>query len=91
MTISKKKISGVISTKLGLSISQSTNLLNSFLNVIKLQLADGSVKLPGFGTFYIKESVERMGRNPKNLENFVIKKRKKLNLKISNKIKKVLN
>ena len=46
-------------------------------------LAGESVKISGFGTFVVHHKNERMGRNPKTLEEAVITSRKSLSFKAS--------
>jgi nucleoid DNA-binding protein len=48
-------------------------------------------KISGFGTFVIKSSPERYGRNPLNMKPYKINARKKLNFRPSSKIKEKLN
>lgn len=67
-----------------------------FLEVILSEMAmglkeDESVKISGFGTFSIRHKKERIGRNPKTLEEAVISSRKSISFKASPILKKIVN
>ena len=49
------------------------------------------INLANFGTFSFEDTPKRIGRNPKTLQKFEIKARKKIKFKPSNKIKKSIN
>ncbi len=91
MKIVKKDISKNISSNLDLSFKLSSEILESFLSSIKFNVKNKNVKLSNFGTFYIKDTVKRIGRNPKTMENYIIPSFKKITFKSSNKIKSYLN
>ena len=91
MSLGKKDIVKNISTKAQIQTSLSSDILESFLKIIKLESGSNIVKLSNFGTFHTKCTPARMGRNPKTLEPFLITKRYKLLLKPSSTIKKALN
>ncbi len=84
-------ISRRISKKLNISINESKLLLDHFLNIIKTESKFKKIKLSGFGTFYTHTAPNRLGRNPKTLESYIIKSIKKLNYKASIKTKETLN
>jgi integration host factor subunit alpha len=91
MSLGKKDISINISTKAQISISNSNSLLNFFLTLIKDNSKNKAIKISNFGTFSYKDTPQRLGRNPKTRENFIISKRAKLYFKPSNNIKSTLN
>ena len=92
MSLVKKDIVSNISNKALINTQLSYDFFNSFLYLIKDKVTnDHIVKLALFGNFYIKVSPQRIGRNPKTKEQFVITKRSKLNFKTSNKVKTALN
>ena len=47
--------------------------------------------MSNFGSFIYKKTPKRIGRNPKTLEEFVIKPRQKLTFKPSEEVKQNLN
>tara|TARA_B110000305_G_C19018601_1_gene438244 strand:- start:180 stop:455 length:276 start_codon:yes stop_codon:yes gene_type:complete len=91
MSLGKKDISKNISTKAHVSFEISEKFLNSFLELIKAESLNKSLKISKFGSFNRKISPERIGRNPKSKEEFMIKKRSKLMFKSSSRVKSILN
>jgi len=91
MSLGKKDISKSISTKAHISFDISEKLLNSFLELLKKETLNKSLKISKFGTFDRRFSPARVGRNPKSKKEFVIKKRLKLIFKSSNIVKSILN
>ena len=91
MSLKKSDISKNISSSIHLSENLSKDIFNSFIDIIKSRSATKNVKIPNFGTFSNKTTPQRMGRNPKTGEEFLITKRKKLNFVVSKKIKSQLN
>ncbi len=90
MSLGKKDIVKNITSKALLSPKLSQLFLVEFLSLIKKNTTN-NIKLANFGVFYIQDSPERIGRNPKTKENFKIPRRKKLSFKASNKVKNKLN
>jgi len=91
VSLGKKDISKNISTKAHISLKTSEKVLNSFLDILKDKGRDNILKISKFGTFETKISPERIGRNPKTKEEYLIKKRSKLFFKNSNIVKSILN
>ena len=90
MSLGKKDIINNISSEAFLHKSTSKNILESFLNIIKVNKSK-KIKISNFGTFYIHHSPQRVGRNPKTKEEFIIPKRKKLIFKASSLVKNNFN
>ena len=74
-----------------MSLDESSRLLETFLFLVKDRSKSQIVKLSRFGSFSFKETPQRMGRNPKTKESYIINLQYKLNFKLSNKIKETLN
>ena len=91
MNLSKKDIAKKLSKKFNLTTKDSMNLLNKFLYIIKENLKTNSVKLSKFGTFIIQKTPQRLGRNPKTGESYIIKARNRVAFKPSKSLKKDLN
>jgi nucleoid DNA-binding protein len=91
MSISKKNISKKIAFKSSMTDIEASELLSSFLAIIKLQSRSKQVKLSSFGTFCFKKTPKRNGRNPKTKESYIIKSRTKLGFKPSMNIKEIIN
>ena len=91
MAVTKKKISQRVSIDISTSSNLGVELVTSFFNLIKSRAREGNVKISRFGSFAIKSTPERMGRNPKTKDTYIIKERKKLGFIASKKIKEKLN
>ena len=91
MNFSKTNIIKNISKKSLVSAIDATSILESFLLLIKNESKSKLVKLSGFGTFSFKKTPERLGRNPKTQDSYIIPSLNKLNFKPSNKIKENIN
>ncbi len=65
-TITKRDLVIKLSTQSGLTQVQVQNILQGFLDEISQSLINGdTVMMRNFGTFEIKETKEKVGRNPK--------------------------
>ena len=91
MSLGKKNIVNNINSKTQISIEVSNKFLNKFLVILKTNSKSKIIKISGFGTFYMRNTPERVGRNPKTKESFLIPKKLKLFYKASNKIKILIN
>jgi nucleoid DNA-binding protein len=91
MTTNKKKIVNKVSKDLFISLQDATDIFEHILFLVKNNSKDKVIKLSGFGSFFYKKTLKRMGRNPKNGESYIIDSLNKLTFKTSNKIKKILN
>ena len=91
MSLGKKDISKNISTKAHFSLNDSEIFLNSFLKILKDKGRTNIIKISNFGTFEKKITPQRIGRNPKTKEEFIINKRSKFTFKSSNNVKSFLN
>ena len=90
MSITKKVLAQNISQKLGLSQKDSLFFVNSFFKVLT-DNRNTIININKFGTFSYKKTPERIGRNPKTLQEFIIKSRQRLIFKPSDRIKKTIN
>ena len=88
MGLGKKDIASNISTKADLSLKESLEILDIFLDILKNHK---NIQISNFGSFLFVNTPKRIGRNPKTKEEYEIKARKKLSFKASNKIKSLLN
>ena len=91
MSFGKKDICNNISSKALISKDISKEFLTIFLNLVTSKSKSRIVKISNFGTFYTKNTPQRLGRNPKTKEEFIISKRSKLFFKPSNKIRSIIN
>jgi integration host factor subunit alpha len=91
MSFGKKDICNNISSKALISKDNSKEFFREFTNLVISKSKSRLVKISNFGTFYTKNTPQRLGRNPKTKEEFVISKRSKLFFKPSNKIRSLIN
>ena len=92
MTLTKKELAQNLSDQTELSLTDAKKFVDLFFDTIKEQLNSGkTVKLSGFGTFDIVQTKERVGRNPKTMEEFPIPSKRKVKFTVSPKVKKSIN
>ena len=91
MSLTKRDIAKNISLSNNLTLSESTKLLDTFIQKIIILSKSSNLKLSNFGTFSYKYTPKRVGRNPKTKEEFIITNRKKLSFSSSKKVKKLIN
>jgi len=92
VTLTKKELAQNLSDQTELSFADAKKFVDLFFDTIKEQLNSGkTVKLSGFGTFDIVQTKERVGRNPKTMEEFPIPSKRKVKFTLSPKVKKSIN
>ena len=92
MTLTKKELAQNLSDQTELSLADAKKIVDLFFDTIKEQLNSGkTVKLSGFGTFEVIHTKQRIGRNPKTLEEYVIPSIQKVRFTLSPKLKKIIN
>lgn len=75
----KKELVDIVAQKLGITDKSAENAVMTTLAAIGAGLANtGSVVIPNFGSFTVKERAARNGRNPKTGEQLVIPARKQV-------------
>ena len=88
----RKDISIKINKKIGFSKNFSSQIVDSFFNILNTELSKSSnIKITSFGTFSVKMKNERMGRNPKTKIEAKIPSRKVITFKPSKQIKEKIN
>ena len=75
-----------LSKKTGFSTLLSKKLINDFLDVIIHQIKVKELNLKNIGSFKLIKKKERLGRNPKTKEEFIISARKSLRYVASKKL-----
>lgn len=88
--LTKVDIIKELSKKTGFSINFSKKLINNLINILVNQIKNGHLSLKNLGTFKIINKNQRIGRNPKTKEKFIIEKRKSIRFKPSQKINQEL-
>ncbi len=88
MTLTKAQIIESIQNQLGFPKTQSTDMIETLLEIIKRSLESGDdVLISGFGKFCIKDKRERRGRNPATGADLMLTKRKVVTFKCSGKLR----
>ena len=91
MSLTKSDIAKNIAKETSISNQDSKHLLNNFIDLIKVNLKKmNSVKISNFGTFEVKKTPARMGRNPKTKQEHLISERNRIALKTSKNVKDFL-
>ena len=91
MSLGKRDISRNISSKAHIKLEIASNILNSFLEIIKTKSQNNEIKISGFGSFNYKKTPLRIGRNPITKKEYPISSRLKLNFNSSKKVRKIFN
>lgn len=87
-TITRADLAETVFRKVGLSRTESANLVEIVLEEICSAIErETNVMLSGFGTFHTREKGERIGRNPKTGEEAPISKRRVVTFKASRVLK----
>lgn len=83
-TVTRADLAEAVYREIGLSRSESSELVESVIDYISGALLNGEqVKLAGFGTFSLRDKKERIGRNPKTGVEVTITPRRVLTFKAS--------
>ena len=86
MNFNKSEIIKELSNQKGYSINLSKKLINDLLDSMIFCLSSGEINLKNFGSFKLIEKNQRLGRNPKTKEEFIISARKSVKFTISSKL-----
>lgn len=90
--MNKAQLIAGLAEKTGLTKKDSEKALNAFVDTITEELQKGEkVSLVGFGTFEVKQRAERVGRNPKTMEELVIPASKAPSFKAGKALKDAVN
>ena len=87
----KIDISKDLSDKTGYSKLLSKELIDNLLKILVYNIKTGQLNLKNFGSFKLINKSQRIGRNPKTKEKFIISARKVIKFIPSNKIKLFIN
>ncbi|OKL43646.1 integration host factor subunit alpha [Pseudovibrio exalbescens] len=91
-TVTRADLCEAVYQKVGLSRTESAELVEKVLSEISTSLERGeSVKLSSFGSFVVRSKGERIGRNPKTGEEVPISPRRVMVFKPSNVLKQRIN
>lgn len=92
MALTKEKIITNIYEKIGFSKSQSRDVVEQLLEIMKRSLAsEENILISGFGKFVVKRKRARRGRNPQTNKDLQLKARKVVVFKTSGVLRKKVN
>jgi len=90
--LTRKELTETLANQLGLSQSNCSTIVDSFLDNMKESMLSGeSIKLVHFGTFTVRDKSPRKGRNPRTGEAITIKKRQAVSFRPSKKLREQVN
>ncbi|MDB2523191.1 integration host factor subunit alpha [Alphaproteobacteria bacterium] len=91
-TVTRSDLSEIVYNAVGLSRSESAQIVETVLDEISYALIRGEdVKLSSFGSFLVRHKNGRMGRNPKTGEEVPIDPRRVLSFRASHVLKEKIN
>lgn len=91
-TLTRADLAEAVYQEVGLSRSESAQLVESVLNEVSDTLVKGeTVKLSSFGSFQVRQKSGRVGRNPKTGEEVPIDPRRVLVFRASHVLKDRIN
>ncbi len=89
--MTKADLVEIVFEKVGLSKKEAQDIIEIIFDMIKQAFVRAeSVKIPGFGTFNVRQKAARRGRNPQTGEELTIAPRKVLTFKASNQFKAMI-
>ena len=92
MTLTKSHLIDAIAEQNGFSKKNSTQTIETILELIKSTLSSGDdVLISGFGKFCVKEKRERKGRNPATGEDMMLAPRRVVTFRCARKLRKKVN
>ena len=92
MTLTKVQIVESIHNQIGLPKNKTTEIVETFLEIIKSSLASGEdVLISNFGKFCLNEKAERKGRNPATGDDLMLEPRKVVTFRCSGKLRDRIN
>lgn len=92
MALTKEKIIAAIIEKMGFSKSQSRDVIEQLLEIMKKALAsEENILISGFGKFVVKRKRARRGRNPHTDQDLLLKARKVVVFKTSGTLRKEIS
>ena len=91
-TITKNTIANNIFYETGIPATMAQEIVdNLFTTIINAAATDGVVKIPKFGSFYVKQKSQRIGRDLNTNEDKIITARKVVSFQPSNQLKQAVN
>ncbi len=92
MTLTKAHVVDAISDQIGYPKSQSFEIVETLLELIKKTLDSGDdVLISNFGRFCVKEKRERKGRNPSTGKDMILEPRRVVTFRSSGRLRDRIN
>ena len=92
MALTKQDIVDRIGEQIGFPKSQSKEITEKLLEIMKSAMESGDdVLVSGFGKFCVKEKAERKGRNPATGDDAILPARRVVTFKCSGKLRDKVN
>jgi len=92
MALTKIDLVGKIYSELDIPKKECIDLVESFFDIIKDELAKGNdVMFSGFGKWSVKQKRPRIGRNPQTGEKMIIDARRVVTFKGADKLRSAVN
>ena len=92
MALTKADIINTVQADEGLTKQQSTDIIETLIEIIKNTLQSGEdVLISGFGKFCIRDKNERKGRNPATGDDLMLAPRRVVTFKCSGKLRDRIN
>ncbi|TDT69160.1 DNA-binding protein HU-beta [Hypnocyclicus thermotrophus] len=90
--MTKKELIEIYAENAELGKKEATKQVEGFLEAVQTALIDkGAVQFVGWGTFEVKQTKERIGRNPQTGEAMTIPARKVVKFKVGKKLAEKVN
>ena len=87
----KKHLAINLSKTTGLSIGYSSSLIDDYISIIIEEIQKNKFIIKNLGSFKIRRKKERIGRNPKTKQEYIISRRNSLTFTASDRILEFLN
>ena len=84
--VTRETIAKQVSIEFGLAYSTVYKKIDKILEIWSNEMINSDLSISNIGSFKIKRKNERIGRNPKTKEEHLIKSRKVISFKKSNKL-----
>ena len=84
--VTRESIAKQISIEFGIAYSTIYKKIDKILEIWSNEMIDTDLSINNIGSFKIKQKSERIGRNPKTKEEYLIKSRKVISFKKSVKL-----
>ena len=82
----RESIAKQISIEFGIAYSTAYKKIDKILEIWSKEMTHSDLSINNIGSFKIKKKNERLGRNPKTKQEYLIKSRKVISFKKSNKL-----